>query len=161
MILLITNQFHSILNHVVKLFTSAYGYFLIVLTFFVNLVQPEWFCFAVVGCGILADLLWGIIAACKMKKFVLSKALRQTCYKIGGYSFMLVGIFLIEKIVHDSGFVGIKVAAALAASCELWSISASILIVLPNFPFLKIFRLQLKGEMESKTGKNLDNILND
>lgn len=161
MILLVTNQCYSIFSHITKLLTSGYGYILIALTFFLNLIQPEWFCFAVVGCGILADLFWGIIAAFKLKKFVLSKALRQTCYKIGGYSFMLVGIFLIEKIVHDSGFIGIKVAAALAASCELWSISASILIVMPNFPFLKIFRLQLKGEMESKTGKNLDNILND
>ncbi|PXV61252.1 hypothetical protein CLV62_12585 [Dysgonomonas alginatilytica] len=158
---MITSFIQSIFFHIEKLFTSTYGFLLLILCYFGNFLLPEWYCFAVVGGGIVADLICGIIAAVKLKKFILSKAIRDTCFKVGCYSFMLIGVFVIEKIAHDTGFIGIKVAAAIAAGCELWSISASLLIIYPDFPFLKIFRLQLKGEMESKTGKNLDNILND
>ena len=73
----------------------------------------------------------------------------------------MVGAFCIEKVLHNGGLVGVKIVAVIAAACELWSMSASMLIVKPDMPFLKIFRLQLKGEIESKLGKNAVEILND
>ena len=41
--------------------------------------------------------------------------------------------------------------------------TASMLIIYPNMPFLRIFRSQLKGEIASKLSKNIDvdDILND
>jgi hypothetical protein len=41
--------------------------------------------------------------------------------------------------------------------------SASMLIIYPNMPFLRIFRVQLKGEIASKLSKNIDvdDIFND
>ena len=150
---------HSVLMHLTEIFSKAYGWFLIFMLTVLNFFQPEWLCFAVVGIAILGDFVWGIIASIKLKKFILSKALRETIKKVGIYGFALASIFMIEKIIHDQSFIGIKIIAILGAACELWSMSANMLIVKPDMPFLRIFRMQLKGEMESKIGKNLDNIL--
>lgn len=160
-LLFIQSFFSHLFHHLERVFNSIYGFVLFAATFLFNLLEPEAFGFGVVFAAIVLDLVCGLAVAIKLKAFVLSKLLRDTSLKIGGYSFTLLMVFLIEDILHDGNFIGFKVAAAIAAACELWSMSASILIIYPNFPFLKILRLQLKGEIESKTGKNLDHILND
>ena len=161
MVMLLLKFIIGLLTHIERLLSSMYGCILIILAFFANLLQPDWFCFAVVFTVVIFDLLCGIGASLKQGCFVLSKLIRETFFKIGCYAFTLIGVVLIERLIHDSGMIGIKLFAALAAACELWSMSASLLIINPNFPFLRIFRLQLKGEIESKTGKNMDNILKD
>ncbi|MCY6350130.1 hypothetical protein OXV71_04235 [Bacteroides fragilis] len=65
---------------------------------------------------------------------------------------------MIEQIFHASVAVT-SVAAGLAGACEVWSFSASILIIAPNFPFISLFRAQLRGEMERKLGRNINDIL--
>lgn len=152
---------HSSLSHLSEISSKAYGWFLITILSILNFFQPEWLCFAVMGITILGDFIWGTTASIKLKKFILSKALRETIKKIGIYGFALASVFMIEKIIHDSNFIGIKITTILGAACELWSMSANMLIVKPDMPFLRIFRLQLKGEIESKVGKNLDDILID
>ncbi|MPM33067.1 hypothetical protein SDC9_79634 [bioreactor metagenome] len=143
---------------------SAYGWILALMTACITFIQPEIWSFYVVGGAILADLIWGILAAVKLKKFILSKALRETIKKIGIYSFALVGAMAIEKITHAEGsFIAVRTIALFAAVCEFWSMSASMLIVKPDMPFLKLFRGQLKGEIQSKVSKNVnvDEILKD
>lgn len=151
----------SVLNSFSDLATTGYGKFILIISAVFNFFQPEETSFYVVLGAVFADLFWGILAAKKCKKFLLSKAFRETVKKIGIYAFSMVGIYCIEKIIHEGDFVGIKLVATIAAGCELWSMSASMLIVKPDMPFLKIFRLQLKGEIESKIGKNIDHILKD
>lgn len=150
---------NSILFQIKEILSCTYGWLLIIVNCIFMFFAPEKASFIVVGLLILADLIWGVLASLKLKKFILSKALRETFKKVNIYSFALAGAYLIELIIHDSGFIGIKVLALLAACCELWSMSASMLIIKPDMPFLRIFRLQLKGEMESKVNKNLDKIL--
>jgi Holin family. len=154
----VLNIFSKILNHLLELLSKVYGWLLIVVNSIVAYFLPEIACFAIVGVFILFDLVWGISAALKSGKFVLSSAFQDTFKKVGIYSFALAGAYLIESLIHENGFVGIKVLAVMASCCELWSMSANMLIVKPNMPFLHIFRLQLKGEIENKTGKNLDHI---
>ncbi len=143
---------------------TAYGWFLALMTASITFIQAEQWSFIVVGGAILADLVWGIAAAVKLKKFLLSKALRETVKKVGIYSFALVGALAIEKITHTEGsFIAVRTIALFAAVCEFWSMSASMLIVKPDMPFLKLFRGQLKGEIQSKVSKNVnvDEILKD
>jgi len=151
----------SILSTITGLLSTIYGQFVLLLSTILTFFQPEDICFYVVLGAVLADLFWGVLAARKCKKFLLSKAFRETTKKIGIYAFTMVGAFCIEKVLHNGGLVGVKIVAVIAAACELWSMSASMLIVKPDMPFLKIFRLQLKGEIESKLGKNAVEILND
>jgi len=131
-----------------------YGKILTMTTAIITFFQPEAWGFTVVGFVILADLIWGIAASIKMKNFILSRALRETVKKVGIYSFALIGVFMVEKIVHEGGhYVAFRTLAIFAAVCELWSMSASMLIIKPDMPFLKLFRGQLKGEIESKLNK--------
>ncbi len=153
----IFEQLHSALS-------TAYGWFLMLLTSVFTFIQPEAWSFYVVGGAVLADLVWGVAAAIKLKKFIYSRALRETIKKIGIYFFALVGALAIEKITHTAGsFVAVKTIAILASVCEFWSMSASMLIIKPDMPFLKLFRGQLKGEIASKVSENvnIDEILKD
>lgn len=153
----------KILEQLSNAMSSAYGWFLALMTACITFIQPEIFSFYIVGFAILADLIWGIAAAVKLKKFILSKALRETIKKVGIYTFSLFVALLIENMVHEEGtFIVFRTISFFAAVCEFWSMSASMLIVKPDMPFLKIFRAQLKGEIQSKLSKNInvDEILN-
>ena len=145
-------------------FSTPFGWVVAPLSAFATIIAPEKTSFIVVAGAILADLFWGVAAAIKLKKFILSKALRDTVKKIGIYSFAMLGAMAIESIAHAEGtFVAIRTIAVFASVCEFWSMSASMLIVYPNMPFLKLLRGQLKGEIQSKVSKNVnvDDILND
>ena len=138
-------------------FNTMLGWLIAICTALITFISPEKTSFIVVGFAILADLTWGIISALKLKKFFLSMALRDTIKKVGIYSFALLGAMAIEYIAHAEGtFIAVRTIAIFAAVCEFWSMSASMLIIYPNMPFLKIFRGQLKGEIESKLSKNVD-----
>lgn len=145
-------------------FNSMLGWIVALFTVVITFIAPEKTSFIVVGFAILADLFWGVAAAIKLKKFFLSTALRDTVKKIGIYSFALLGAFAIESIAHADGtFLAVRTIAIFAAVCEFWSMSASMLIIYPNMPFLRIFRTQLKGEIAAKLSKNIDvdDIFND
>ena len=153
MIRLIDKIFENLSNAL----SSFYGWLLVMCTAFLTFIKPEIWSFIVVGAAILADLVWGIAAALKMHCFLLSKALRETVKKVGIYAFALLGVLSIEKIVHaDGAFISVKLIAIFAAVCELWSMSANMLIIKPDMPFLKLFRGQLKGEISAKVSKNID-----
>ena len=149
----------SILHHLKSILSTGYGYILSFFTMFWNFIQPEKYSFGLVGILILFDLIWGITVAIKLKKYTTSEAGRETFKKISIYAFALLSIYMIERVLHDEWFIATKVACAFAAACELWSISANMLIIKPDMPFLKIFRRQLKGEMENKIGCELTEIL--
>lgn len=126
------------------------------------MVAPEWFAFAVVLTAIILDAIFGsIVSIHKKRGFALSKLGRVTSFKIFSYGASLLVVFLIEKLIHDQGFIGIKIAAGWAAACEFWSMSASILIIWPEAPFFRIMRRALKGEMSAKLGTPIDDILDD
>jgi hypothetical protein len=151
------NWLDKFMSHLGNAFSTAYGWFIALLTASITFIQPEMWTFIVVGMAVMADFIWGILAAIKLKKFILSNALRETIKKIAIYSFTLLGVMSIEMIIHENApFVLVKTIGMFAAVCELWSMSASMLIVRPNTPFLKLFRKQLIGEIQSKVGKNID-----
>ena len=137
--------------------SSAYGWMLAMFFAVIAFIPPEKVSFIVVGGAIFADLFWGIAASVKQKKFILSVAFRETLKKVGVYSFALMGALSIEAIAHIEGtFIAVRTVAILASVCEFWSMSASMLIVYPKMPFLKLLRGQLKGEIESKLKRNVD-----
>lgn len=145
----------------VKVAQTSYGWAAMLITFVFNYFSSEGFSFTVVLIAILFDAFFGILVALKLNKFILSKLGRITLLKMTAYSAPLVMLFLIEKLTHDSGFVGIKLAAAWAAACELWSMTAHILILWPDAPFFKLIRKQLKAEIAAKIGDPLDDIFKD
>lgn len=156
-------QFINYLNKIItvagRVISSVYGLLLTVATAVLNFFRPEKFAFTVVLVAIFLDAFFGVWSAIAQKKFILSKLGRITFMKITAYFSALISLFMIEKLLHDSGFFGIKIAAAIAAACEFWSMSASILIIWPKAAFFRIVRRQLRGEIENKLGKPVDDIL--
>ena len=74
------------------------------------------------------------------------------------FGFMLV-VFVTERIFTQDNAIITKAGCTLACVCELWSMLGSVLIIWPNMMFPKLLKLQLKGEIESKLGKNISNQL--
>lgn len=157
------NSFQMILKGILlntkSIFTTLYGYICIGFVGIFGFITTEWKPFAVLLFLIVVDLIFGILVALKNKKFILSTLMINTVVKMGVYSTVFLCVGVLEAIIHDVGFIGLKIVALVGGACELWSVSANMLILKPNMPFLKIFRLQLKGEIESKVGKNVDDIL--
>lgn len=148
-----------IIHHLTRILNTVYGWLVAAAIFIGNFFAPAYYPFIVVGILVVIDLVWGITVALKNKKFFLSEALRDTCIKVAIYASCLASVFLIEQIFY-SGIVTTSLAAALAGTCEVFSFSASILIIKPQFPFISLFREQLRGEMEKKLGRPLDNFKN-
>jgi hypothetical protein len=152
--------FNHILESLRKVGGSICGWVLTVLSSAGAFFATEKYCFYLVLTAIMLDALFGtIVSVHKKRGFALSRLGRVTTFKILSYGASLAIVFMIEKLTHDAGFIGIKIAAGWAAACEFWSMSASILIIWPNAPFFRIIRRQLKGEIASKLGKPIDDIL--
>jgi hypothetical protein len=149
------------MNVLMDIIKSVYGWLLISATAILNFFEPEKWCFTVVYIFVLLDLFWAIVARVKLKEFILSDLIKKTPVKVLIYGTILAGVYIGETVLHDDSFFVIRGVTVLMCVCELWSISAWMLIVKPDMMFLKIFRLQLKGEIERKIGKNADNILNE
>lgn len=142
--------------------STFYGWLLAGLTVAFNFFMPEIYAFGVVLVAILLDAFFGLsVALVERKDFALSKLGRVTLFKISAYFASLVLVYMVEKLAHDGGFIGVKVVAGWAAACEFWSMSASILILWPEAPFFKIMRKQLKGEIASKLGVEPDDVFKD
>jgi len=152
---------HSISKNIHSIFTTIYGWALIASTTLLTIIKPETFPLLVVLVAIFLDFIWGILAAIKQKKPILSTRIKESFKKVFIYGSALLTILLIERIIHEEWEIATKISCVLAAACEFWSMSANMLIFKPDMPFLKLFRLQLKGEIEKKTGINTDKILKD
>lgn len=144
-----------------KVAQTLYGWVLSLGAFIFNYFAPEGYSFSIVLVAVLLDAFFGIWVALKLDKFILSKLGRVTLLKMTSYSAPLIMLYMIEELTHDSGFIGIKVAAAWAVACELWSMSAHILILWPESTFFKLFRKQLKAEIAAKIGDPMDDIFKD
>lgn len=144
-----------------KVASYSYGWLLATVGSILTFFKPESYAFTLVLVAILLDAFFGTWVAVKADKFVLSKLGRVTFLKMTSYFSALVTLFMVEKLTHDTGFIGIKVAAGWAAACEFWSMSAHILILWPEATFFKLMRRQLKGEIAAKMGDPLDDIFKD
>lgn len=150
-------QVAKITKHIYSLFESTYGYILFCLSLVIGLVKGEKVAFTIVLLAIFFDFILGIWTSIKQKKFAKSQLIQDTFVKVTVYGIPLLLIGLGEKMFHEWG-IALYLTCAIAAACELWSISAHLLILAPNMPFLKLLRFQLKDEIKSKTGHDIEEI---
>lgn len=72
-------------------------------------------------------------------------------------------IYLIESHVIEDCVVTSKLAFSIISAVELWSIASNAIILMPNMPFLRIFRKYLGAEIAKKLEINesdVEDILN-
>lgn len=148
--ILMYKQLLTVYKMAQELYGWLVGVFSMVLAFFAS----EKYAFLCVLVAVLVDAWFGIVRSIRTGGFVLSKLGQQTMFKITAYGAALVMVFMIERLAHDGGALGVKAAAAIAMACELWSISASVLIVWPDATFFRIFRKHLRGEIAAKLGED-------
>ncbi len=142
-----------------EMLSHSWGLIITLIAYLLNFIAPVKYAFVAMGVAIVADLLFGILSARKQGKFILSQSGRDTPAKVIVYfGFMLV-VYTTERIFSDNQALITKIGCTLACVCELWSMLGSALIIWPKMLFPKLLKLQLKGEVESKLGKNISNML--
>ena len=149
------NKLQDILQTVqgwgIWLFLSLVGYF----------EGHKFIVFLVVAVTML-DAAWGIAVSLKRGKFTLSELARLTIDKVAVYGcamFVFVGL---DKFT--GGTLTASVVGAAIVLIEFWSMSASMLIINPQMPFLRILKKVLTGEIASKLNiavEDVEDILNE
>lgn len=149
------------MDKIVVVAQNAFGWLLAVVALVAGYLGDSAMAFAGVGVAIVMDAVWGIIVAVKSKKFILSLLLRETVNKLFIYGTTLAMVLFIERSLNEDWYIATRVVCAIASACELWSICANILIIKPNFPFVKLFRRYLIGEISKKIGISEDEFINE
>lgn len=102
----------------------------------------------------LIDLICGIAVAIKQKNFAKSELMRLTVEKFVVYGAALLVFLCVDKAIESetswdfaltSGVVGVVITMT-----EAWSFLASMLILFPKNPFLRMFQKSLIGEIARK-----------
>lgn len=154
--------FSSILIKIPEMFSSIRGCIASAFLFIASFCAGYEAMICMVMFCIVTDAMWGIAVAVKRHKFVLSELGRNSIVKIAAYGnaiFILIGI---EKVIGSDSHITTAIATTAICAAELWSISGNVLIIKPNFPFFKLFRPALKGEISRKLGvseEKVDEIL--
>lgn len=96
----------------------------------------------------LMDAVWGITVSIKKKKFALSELARLTIGKLAVYGCAMLVFIGLDRMVGLT--LSASIIGAAITLVELWSASASMLILFPNFLFLKLLKKALTGEIADK-----------
>ena len=98
----------------------------------------------------LIDAAWGIAVSLHQGRFTKSELARLTVSKLAVYGCALFVFIGLDKFI-DTTFTASVVGAAIVL-VEFWSSCASMLILYPNFLFLRLMKKWLTGEIASKLG---------
>lgn len=143
---------HSIISHcfskLMTLSCTAYGWILALLTMIIDYFSPHALVIKLVVIATILDAIWGIAVSIKEGRFTLSELMRNTVGKLTVYGSALFIFIGLDKFTDST--ISTKVIGALIMLVELWSSSASMLILYPDFPFLRLFQKALSGEIASK-----------
>lgn len=142
--------FEKILDSIHKVFTNIFGWIIAVFTAYLSWLGNDSGSFLLVLVALIWDMAWGIASAVKRHNFVLSYLLRETFCKIIVYVGAMSIVLLAERMLGiESGFT-VKIIAVMATSVELFSSAGNILIIKPDFIFVRIFGKYLIGEIADK-----------
>jgi hypothetical protein len=124
------------------------GWFALGVLFVVDYFAGHSFVVLLVVAVTLMDAGWGIAVSVKQGKFTLSELARLTIAKLAVYGCALFVFVGLDKIVDNT--VSASIVGAAIVLVEFWSSCASMLILYPNFLFLRLLKKALTGEIASK-----------
>ena len=127
---------------------TAYGWILALLTMIIDYFSPHALVIKLVVAATLLDAIWGIAVSIKEGRFTLSELARNTVGKLTVYGSALFVFVGLDKFTDST--ISTKVIGGVIMLVELWSSSASMLILFPDFPFLRLFQKALTGEIAAK-----------
>ena len=104
----------------------------------------------------IVDLFCGIAVARRKKEFTLSELMRHTIEKLVVYALALLVFLCVDAAIeHETRFdmaITSGLVGVLITMTEVWSFMASLLILFPKNPVLKLLQKQLTGEIARKLG---------
>ena len=122
--------------------------------FFIDIFAGHAFIVNLVVAVTLMDAVWGITVSLKQNGFVLSELMRQTIGKVAVYGCALFGVAGIDYYIGAQTGLEMTITTAVVGVVivltELWSSSASMLILFPEFPFLRLLQKALTSEIARK-----------
>lgn len=136
---------------------SVQGWIVAALVFVANYFSGHQFIVLLVVGVTVMDAFWGILVSLKRGKFALSELGRLTVSKLAVYGCAMavfVGLDTMADTVLTATLVG-----TLIVLVEFWSSCASMLILYPDFLFLRIFSKALTGEMARKLELSEEDIM--
>ena len=104
----------------------------------------------------LLDAVWGVAASVHQGRFTLSELLRLTVSKLAVYGCALFVFIGLDKFIDST--ISASVVGACIVLVEFWSSCASMLILYPNFLFLRLMKHALIGEIASKMNKTEEEV---
>jgi len=148
----------SFLTHVwqkvVEMLHYPAGWFIGLFLFIADAVSGGRLIIYLVVIATCIDLCCGIAVSVKQKNFARSELMRLTVEKLVVYGAALLVFLCVDKAIEaetdwefalTSGVVGVVITMT-----EAWSFLASLLILFPKNPFLRLFQKALVGEIARK-----------
>lgn len=135
---------------------SWWGWLIGVGLAFLDYFAGHLFVVFLVTAATLIDAAWGIAASIHQGQFTKSELARLTFAKLIVYGCVLFIFIGIDKMIDST--ITASVIGACIVLVEFWSTCGSMLIIYPNFLFLKLLRPALIGEIASKMGKTEDEV---
>lgn len=133
---------------------SIWGWIVAIGLFIANIFAGHAFIVNLVVALTVMDAVWGVAVSIKQKKFVLSELMRNTIGKVAVYGCALFGVAGIDFYINTQTGLEMTITTAVIGIAisltELWSSSASMLILFPDFPLLRLLQKALTGEIARK-----------
>lgn len=148
-------------NKLQEILQTVQGWFLWTMLSVVGYFEGHKFVVFLVVAVTLLDAAWGIAVSLKRGKFTLSELARLTVDKVAVYGCALFVFVGLDKMIDTT--LTASVIGGVIVLIEFWSMSASMLIINPTMPFLKLLRKALTGEIASKLGiseEDVEDVLN-
>ena len=143
-----TRIFEHFFSKLLSILQTIWGWVMASFLFLIDYFSGHRFVVFLVVAVTIIDAVWGIAVSFRLGKFTLSELARLTIAKFAVYGcamFVFVGLDKIADTVLSAAVVG-----SLIILVEFWSSSASMLIMFPNMPFLRLMKKALTGEIAAK-----------
>ena len=159
---MLTNVAMVLLNiwtAVISIFTTIWGKILVFALFLGSIFGTIAGLIHIVLILTTVDMIFGVLVTLKTKgkNEIVSSKLRNSLYK-GFFYVMFISLTYLVEIQMMDILIGPKVAFAVIAAVEMWSISANALILNPDLPFLKLFKKFLTAEIGKKLEIDKDEV---
>lgn len=146
----IIHIFDHFFDKVGQVFGNVFGWLIAISTWYVSWLGNDKGVIVLILVCVLWDMIWGVAAAIKQKRFVVSRLLRESFWKVVVYVGSLFIILFAERVLGANLNVTIRLLAVIASTIELFSSAGNILIIKPDFVFVRLFGKYLVGEIADK-----------
>lgn len=140
------------ITKLVSALSTPAGWFVAITSMMLNNILGHAYSIFVVLLLVTIDMILGIRVSHKCGKFTLSCLLRDTVGKAEVYGICLLVFINIDALLPDKIGISTELVTTLILLAELWSSAASMLILHPNTPMLKLLQKKLTGEIATKLG---------